>query len=105
MRLEWNYRESQSGRYWLELLDNDGKVIRSVMLVDCQHDSMGYRGVIKYKFSGVTILDDITLDEAKKEVEKYFLRWWEKQLARAERDYDEAYNVVEYLKGEMNGVD
>ena len=75
------------------------------MLVDCQHDSMGYRGVIKYKFSGITILDDITLDEAKKEVEKYFLKWWEKQLDRAERDYDEAYSVVEYLKGELNGMD
>ena len=89
----------------MELLDNDRKVIRSVMLVDCQHDSMGYRGVIKYKFSGITILDDITLDEAKKEVEKFFLKWWEKQLARAERDYDEAYSVVEYLKGELNGMD
>lgn len=101
MRLEWNYKESQSGRYWLELFDADKKV-SSVLLVDCQHDSMGYKGVIRYKFSGITILDDITLDEAKKEVEKFFLKWWEKQLARAERDYDEAYNVVEYLKGEMN---
>lgn len=101
MKLEWDYREAQSGRYWLELFDADKKV-SSVLLVDCQHDSMGYKGVIRYKFSGVTILDDITLDEAKKEVEKFFLKWWEKQLDRAERDYDEAYNVVEYLKGEMN---
>lgn len=101
MKLEWNYREAQSGRYWLELFDADKKV-SSVLLVDCQHDSMGYKGVIRYKFSGVTILDDITLDEAKKEVEKYFLKWWEKQLARAERDYDEAYGIVEFLKGEMN---
>lgn len=101
MKLEWNYREAQSGRYWLELFDADKKV-SSVLLVDCQHDSMGYKGVIRYKFSGITILDDITLDEAKKEVEKYFLKWWEKQLARAERDYDEAFGIVEYLKGEMN---
>lgn len=101
MKLEWDYRESQSGRYWLELFDADKKV-SSVLLVDCQHDSMGYKGVIRYKFSGITILDDITLDEAKKEVEKYFLKWWEKQLARAERDYDEAFGIVEFLKGEMN---
>lgn len=102
MKLEWSNREASSGRYWLELFNDDDKRINSVLLVDCQHDSMGYKGVIRYKFSGVTILDDITLDEAKKEVEKYFLKWWEKQLARAERDYDEAYNVVEYLKGEIN---
>ena len=101
MKLEWDYREAQSGRYWLELFDADKKV-SSVLLVDCQHDSMGYKGVIRYKFSGITILDDITLDEAKKEVEKYFLKWWEKQLARAERDYDEAFGIVEFLKGEMN---
>ena len=102
MKLEWSDRESQSGRYWLELLDNNEKVISSTLLVDCQHDPMGYRGVIKYKFSGITILDDITLDEAKKEVEKFFLKWWEKQLDRAERDYDEAFEIVEFLKGEMN---
>lgn len=104
MKLEWDYREAQSGRYWLELFDGDKKV-SSVLLVDCQHDSMGYKGVIRYKFSGITILDDITLDEAKKEVEKYFLKWWEKQLDRAERDYDEAYSVVEFLKGKMNELD
>lgn len=101
MKLEWDYREAQSGRYWLELSDADKKV-SSVLLVDCQHDSMGYKGVIRYKFSGITILDDITLDEAKREVEKYFLKWWEKQLAIAERDYDEAFGIVEFLKGEMN---
>lgn len=101
MKLEWDYREAQSGRYWLELLDGDKKV-SSVLLVDCQHDSMGYKGVIRYKFSGITILDDITLDEAMKEVEKYFLKWWEKQLDRAERDYDEAFGIVEFLKGELD---
>ena len=101
MKLEWDYREAQSGRYWLELFDADKKV-SSVLLVDCQHNSMGYKGVIRYKFSGITILDDITLDEAKKEVEKYFLKWWEKQLARAERDYDEAFGIVEFLKGELD---
>ena len=104
MKLEWSDREARSGRYWLELFD-DGKKIKSILLVDCQHDSMGYKGVIRYKFSGITILDDITLEEAKKEVEKYFLNWWERQLARAERDYDEAYGVVEYLKGKMNELD
>ena len=101
MKLEWDYREAQSGRYWLELFDADKKV-SSVLLVDCQHNSMGYKGVIRYKFSGITILDDITLDEAKKEVEKYFLKWWERQLARAERDYDEAFGIVEFLKGELD---
>lgn len=101
MKLEWDYREAQSGRYWLELFDGDKKV-SSVLLVDCQHDSMGYKGVIRYKFSGITILDDITLDEAMKEVEKYFLKWWEKQLDRAERDYDEAFGIVEFLKGELD---
>ena len=101
MKLEWDYREAQSGRYLLELFDADKKV-SSVLLVDCQHNSMGYKCVIRYKFSGITILDDITLDEAKKEVEKYFLKWWEKQLARAERDYDEAFGIVEFLKGELD---
>ncbi len=101
MKLQWDYREVQSGGYWLELFDGDKKV-SSILLVDCQHDSMGYKGVIRYKFSGITILDDITLDETMKEVEKYFLKWWEKQLDRAERDYDEAFGIVEFLKGEMN---
>ena len=98
MKLQWDYREVQSGGYWLELFDGDKKV-SSILLVDCQHDSMGYKGVIRYKFSGITILDDITLDETMKEVEKYFLKWWEKQLDRAERDYDEAFGIVEFLKG------
>lgn len=100
MRLEWNYREQQSGRYWLELI-NDNKIVNSVLLIDCQHDPMGYRGVIRYKFSGVTILDDIPLEEAMREVEKYFFNWWKKQLARAEKDYDEAFEVVEFLKGKL----
>lgn len=98
MKLEWSNREEQYGRYWLELKE-DNKVIKSVLLVDCRTRS-GYE-VIKYKYSGINITKDVSLEEAKKEVEKYFLGWWEKQLDRAERDYDEAFEIVEFLKGEL----
>ena len=103
MRLEWSNREASSGRYWLELFDNDNKKVSSILLVDCQHESMGYKGVIRYKYSGVTILDDILLGEAMEEVEDYMLNWWEKRYSSAERDYLEAMEVVEFLKGELNG--
>ncbi len=102
MKLEWNDKEIQYDRYWLELRDDNDNVIRSVLLVDCRKTA-GY-DVIKYKYSGVTITNDVTLEEAKEEVERYFLGWWEKQLNRAERDYDEAFEVVEFLKGEVNNA-
>lgn len=101
MKLEWNDKEIQYDRYWLELRDDNDNVIRSVLLVDCR--KITSYDVIKYKYSGVTITNDVTLEEAKEEVERYFLGWWEKQLNRAERDYDEAFEVVEFLKGELNG--
>jgi hypothetical protein len=100
LKLEWNDKEVQYDRYWLELRDDNNNVIRSVLLVDCR--KIASYDVIKYKYSGVTITNDVTLEEAKEEVEKYFLGWWEKQLNRAERDYDEAFEVVEFLKGELN---
>jgi hypothetical protein len=99
LTLEWSNREEQYGRYWLELKE-DNNVIKSILLVDCRTRS-GYE-VTKYKYSGINITKDVSLEEAKKEVEKYFLGWWEKQLDRAERDYDEAYSVVEFLKGEID---
>jgi hypothetical protein len=100
LKLEWNDKEIQYDRYWLELRDDNDNVIRSVLLVDCR--KIASYDVIKYKYSGVTITNDVTLEEAKEEVERYFLGWWEKQLNRAERDYDEAFEVVEFLKGELN---
>lgn len=97
MKLEWNYKEAQYGRYWLEL-SNDGSSITKILLVDCKHDGSGYNGVIRYKYSGVTILDDITLDEAMKQVEEYMVSWWEKRYKAAERDYLEAMEIIEFLK-------
>ena len=97
MKLEWNYKEAKYGRYWLELSKED-HMITKVLLVDCKHDGTGYNGVIRYKFSGIKILDDITLDEAMKQVEEYMVSWWKKSYKAAERDYLEAMEIVEFLK-------
>ena len=98
MKLEWSNREAQYDRYWLELKDDNDKIIKSVLLVDCKN--LGYE-VAKYKYCGILITDNVSLGEAMEQVEDFFLSWWEKQLARAERDYDEAFEVVEFLKGEL----
>ena len=99
MKLEWNYKEAQYGLYWLELFDNNNKTISKVLLKDCQHDATGYNGVIHYKFSGITICDDISLEEAMITVEDYLKEWWDKRFNTAERDYLEAMEIVEFLKG------
>lgn len=101
MRLEWSNREAVNGRYWLELFDEDKK-IGSVLLIDCKKDSLSDCQIIKYKYSGIAITDDISLGEAMEQVEDYYLGWWKKQLARAERDYDEAFRIVEFLQEELN---
>lgn len=101
MRLEWSNREATNGRYWLELFDEDKK-IGSVLLIDCKKDSLSDCQIIKYKYSGIAITDDISLGEAMEQVEDYYLGWWKKQLARTERDYDEAFKIVEFLQEELN---
>ena len=96
MKLEWDYKESKHGRYWL-VLSNDNGVLTKILLIDCQNDPVGYNGVIRYKFNGVTLIDDIPLAEAMKEVEKYLANWWHKRYKGAERDYLESMEIINFL--------
>lgn len=100
MKLEWNYKEAQYGRYWLELNDNE-KSITKILLIDCKNDPLSNYGVAKFRYNGIIISDDISINEAMKQVENYLLNWWRKNFTRAEKDYYEALEVVNFLESNI----
>ena len=97
MKLEWNYKEAQYGRYWLEL-SNEEKIITKILLIDCKNDPLNNYSKVKFRYNGIIISNDVSIDEAMRQVENYLLEWWKKNHIRAERDYYETMEIVDFLE-------